>query len=69
MSSSDRFSKSHGNVDMIIKTDRITAVAAASAINSPSSIDSPNNSIKNGKKKRVLIFFIFFYFVGVIVIF
>uniref|UniRef100_A0A7N2M0W0 Inositol polyphosphate-related phosphatase domain-containing protein n=1 Tax=Quercus lobata TaxID=97700 RepID=A0A7N2M0W0_QUELO len=55
MSSSDRFSKSHGNVDMIIKTDRITAVAAASAINSPSSIDSPNNSIKNGKKKRSII--------------
>lgn len=69
MSSSDRFSKSHGNVDMIIKTDRATAVAAASAINSPGSTDSPNNSIKNGKKKRVLIFFIFFYFVGVIVIF
>nr|POF02002.1 type i inositol polyphosphate 5-phosphatase 5 [Quercus suber] len=53
MSSSDRFSKSHDNVDMIIKTDRITAVAAASAINSPSSIDSPDNPIKNGKKKRI----------------
>ncbi|KAK4583990.1 hypothetical protein RGQ29_021927 [Quercus rubra] len=40
---------------MIIKTDRVTAVAAASAINSPSSTDSPNNSIKNGKKKRSII--------------